>query len=571
MIKVEYRMLKKNGREKVNKKQDENGEAKPNKNAKSKKKYIKWLILLGVVIVIVVVVVSCLNRVQSALSGLTPLSDTTVLKYSELKDSISATGTVESVEKTNVYSTMSYTVKKVIAQVGDYVNVGDVLLELDKASIEKQIKEKELSMESQEDSTGQSLKSARDTYNAYKAGLEEGTNSSIISANSQVNTAWDNYEKAKKAYDDYYTLKKEGNVVSVNTAERTVNAKSEVYNIAKATREAAEAAHLGNTADPVLKAEYDAAVKAEIEAQAEYNNARDSYHDALYLANNNLTDLEKTMNSAYRNYEIALDSLTAAEVAAQNQLKAYKNSVDAARISANNDLSAYQLEEMKKDLEKASITAPVSGTITAVYAVEGGSSTGILFIIEDISSLIVETTVKEYDIASVKTGLKVDIKSDATRDEVFAGTVSLIAPTAKKNSQGVTDTTSDVQFHTEVKVDEKNTPLKIGMSVRLEFIIDKVEEVLSVPYDAVYKNDAGVDCVLLALEQEGGSYLLKEAVVTTGISNDLDIVISGDEIVPGVRVINDPKDYTDGQVIILADLSNMGSTNNFPMMGMQVG
>lgn len=551
-------MLKKSGTEKANKKQGENGEVKPTKSSKPKKKYIKWLILLGVVIVIAVVVVSCLNKAKSALSGLTPLSDTTVLKYTELKDSISATGTVESVEKTNVYSTMSYTVKKVIAKVGDHVNAGDVLLELDKASIEKQIKEKELSMENQENSSGQSLKSSRDTYNAYKAGLEEGTNSSIISAQSQVNTAWDNYEKAKKSYDDYVKLKKDGNVVSVNTAERTLAAKADVLNIAKA-------AALASPTDAAAK-------KNEIEAQADYNNALDNYHDALYLANNNLTDLEKTMNTAYRNYEVALDSLRAAEVAADNQLKSYKNSVDAARIATDNDLSAYQLEEMKNDLEKASITAPISGTITAVYAKEGGSSTGILFIIEDVSSLIVETTVKEYDIGAVKTGLKVDIKSDATRDEVFAGTVSLIAPTAKKNSQGETDTTSDVQFHTEVKVDEKNTPLKIGMSVRLEFIIDKVEEVLSVPYDAVYQNAAGVNCVLIALEQEGGSYLLKEVAVTTGISNDLDIAISGDEITPGVRVINDPKDYTDGQVIVLADMSSVGSSGGgFVMMGRSVG
>lgn len=66
-------------------------------------------------------------------------SDTQVLSYTDLESSVSATGTVESSDTTKVYSTLAYQVKSVLVEVGDVVQEGDLLAELDAEPIKNQI------------------------------------------------------------------------------------------------------------------------------------------------------------------------------------------------------------------------------------------------------------------------------------------------------------------------------------------------------------------------------------------------------------------------------------------------
>ena len=81
-------------------------------------------------------------------------SDTQVLEYADLESSISATGTVESSDTTKVYSTLAYQVKSVLVEVGDTVQEGDLLAELDAVPIENQIATHQTSMEVASGSAG---------------------------------------------------------------------------------------------------------------------------------------------------------------------------------------------------------------------------------------------------------------------------------------------------------------------------------------------------------------------------------------------------------------------------------
>lgn len=210
------------------------------------------------------------------------------------------------------------------------------------------------------------------------------------------------------------------------------------------------------------------------------------------------------------------------------------------------------MRQLRADLEDTKITAPCSGTVTAVYAKVGNSGGGLLFVIEDIEDLVIETSVKGYDIGTVQTGMNVNIYSDATGDKEIKGVISSIAPTTKKNSQGTTDTTSETTFAAEVAVTTKDIGLRIGMDVDLDYIVAEESDVFIVPYDAVYENCKGQECVLIASKTAQDQYTISELTVATGVSNDLDIIISGENVVEGLRVAiaramaNDP-------AIILAD------------------
>jgi len=78
------------------------------------------------------------------------------------------------------------------------------------------------------------------------------------------------------------------------------------------------------------------------------------------------------------------------------------------------------------------------------------------------------------------------------------------------------------------------------MTARYAFMEGSEMDVID---DAVYENEQGQTCVLAALEQEDGSYLICEYAVTTGMDDDLDLVIEGPEICEGLRIIHVPDLY----------------------------
>lgn len=600
---------------------------------KSKKKQGKKKLFFALALIVTTGLVVVPKLLKTKDSGpVLDLTDTTVLKYMDIENGISATGVVESAKSMTVYSTMSYIVQEVAVEVGDYVEEGQLLAQLDAQMIQDQIKSQELSMNQTVSNTAHQLKVAQENYENYKTGIDKGLNSSLNSAENQVDSAYDAYKKAEENYERFEEALENGENTTLNNAKITLdNAKSSLnsaetaYNSAKTAYDAAKevydqavsnstntAASLAeaeskletakgqlaalnqeyedakaaeNTgasspsrpsavilADILVKereisdiqatiAEYIAPVSdaaAELEkakaaltsaenqlstAQSAYKNANANYNATLTTVENTLEDYKDNVRSARDSFENAKTSLKATEKNVNEQLNSYANNVTAAQISANNSAQQESLRQLRSDLEDTAITAPCSGTITAVYAEVGKPGSGLLFVIEDVDNLIVDTSVKGYDMGDVKTGMEVVIRSDATGDQEFEGVITSIAPTSKKNAAGMTDTSGEATFATEVEIISKDTGLRIGMEAQLDYIVAQEENVLTVPYDAVYENEAGEYCVIAVIEQQNGSYLLKEIQVTTGMDDDLDIVISGEDVTEGLRVINDPDTY----------------------------
>ena len=211
------------------------------------------------------------------------------------------------------------------------------------------------------------------------------------------------------------------------------------------------------------------------------------------------------------------------------------------------------------DAAASDAAASVSGTVTAVYASVGSSGSGLLFVIEDTDHLVISTSVKGYDLGDVKTGMTVEIKSDATGDSVIPGTLTTIAPTAKKNQLGDTEASNDPSFEAEVSVDSAESGLRIGMEARLSYIIARQAHVLAVPYEAVFTDEAGQSCILVLRTQEKETYLVEKLPVTTGLDDDLDIAVSGTGVEEGLRVITDAKSYLSciGKTVTLAQATGL--------------
>ena len=569
------------------------------KKPKRKKRKLKkrWIVLA----VVVIAAAGFFLRKKGSGAQTVLTSDTQIISYQDLESSVSATGTVESSETTKVYSTLAYQVKSVLVEVGDVVHEGDLLAELDGEPIEDQLATQKASLETASGSAGAQVQSAYDAYDNYKQGLDAGLNASLIGAQSQVDTAYDAYVRAQNAYDRYkenVELGENTQVLSVEaqrnsaasaldqaeeaerTARKSVNTLNDSLDeIETRLEEIDEALKTPDTLEPgqleqlttektqletqktqletnleTAKDGLRQAQSAVDTAQSSYDIAQASYNAALRGEDQALSDYADAVDSAWKAYQTALTSLDSTKKGAEDQLESFSDTLAAANAGANMSVSEEAIRQLNETLDDTKITAPVSGTVTAVYATVGGSGSGLLFVIEDTDNLVVSTSVKGYDLGSVKTGMTVEIKSDATGDAVIPGTLTSIAPTAKKNQLGDTESSSDPSFEAEVKVESVSSGLRIGMEARLSYIIDRADHVLAVPYEAVYTDETGNSAILILRPQEKDSYLVESLSVTTGLDDDLDIAVSGAGVEEGLRVITDAKTYLSyvGKTVTLA-------------------
>ena len=617
----------------------------------------KWPVAVAVLLV-AALAVGLLASGKSGGGVIISPTETALLVRTDLEDSVSATGTVESAHSMTVYSTMAYTVQQVLVEVGDRVEEGQLLCKLDDQNIQDQIETQQAGLDASKAVSNASINAARDNYQQFKSNLEKGLNTTIISAENAVTNAYNAYIAAQNNYDRYLAGLQAGENTTllaqesalrnarkavenaydahekaqdgVETAEDALEDLEDAVREAKsARRQAADALaeyeeqlqdlndqiaaleqqetdlqqQIENAQDDSEKANlqarllevqgsitekgaeklvlqlqgaqvestYGAAQSAYLQAQAAqeqgkqglelaksqvetcanaiataeeaYETTLKQYNAALTSVDNALADYAKNVETAFAAYETAKTSLEAAKTAAQNQLKTYQNNLNSAYASADKSTTEATLRQLQADLESTEITAPMSGTVTAVYAKVGSAGSGLLFVIEDTENFVISTSVKDYDIAVVEEGTLATIRSDATGDDVYEGQVTYIAPTANKTALGVTDTSSDISFATDVAVTSRDTRLRIGLTVRMNLIVAQEKNVLAAPYDAIYTNGQNESCILIAEKQEDGTWLLREQVVECGLETDLDVAVKADGLTDGMTVISEPEAY----------------------------
>lgn len=280
------------------------------------------------------------------------------------------------------------------------------------------------------------------------------------------------------------------------------------------------------------------------------------------------------LDAAKQSAESAKQQQEATKNAIEQQIDSLQDSLVGSQLAAeSNRAQEIAIQKMQNTLEDASITAPVSGVVTAVYAKVGEPGNGLLFVVEDTESLKITTRIKEYDIANVQVGMPVTIKSDATGDKEISGTITYIAPAAVKSDTGSTQTSSNnsnVEFEAEVQVNDKDSGLRIGMNTRLTVLLEEKQDVFGVAYDSVVKKQDGTD-VLYALEpkstegKDASTYIVTEVPVTTGLETDFYIEVSGSNIQNGMSIVSDPQSVTPGMEVT-PDFAAAGQTA--PVIGL---
>lgn len=517
------------------------------------KKKKKGLIILAAIVAVVVVVVLVIpkNTVPVAMN-----ISMEALAKTDIRSTISATGTVESNTSKNVYSKLSGTqVKTLNVEVGDKVTEGEILALFDTQTIEDQIAQQKASMSDSAAKSQLSVEQSRKQYNQQVTDFQNDQNASLLTAQKNVSNASDALRDATYAVEHFGEDATSLTADELDAAGQAMKDRNYYSHSLRSyllsqkqveeAKEDLEAAKKTGNSNEITSAQngLDAEQKELDRSKHDFELAKESYPQVDYQYGQKKTaekQAQENLDLVMKQYEITFNNtLTSIDSAA--------DSVTGSKLNASQKVAQLNLQTMEKQLLDATVTAPVSGTITAVYAKEGAAATGLMFVIENTDSLKIKTTVKEFDLASVKVGQKVEIKSDATGEAVMEGSVISIAPTAVKNAEGSTKS-GTVEFETEISVDGSHDGLRIGMNARVNIITAEQKNVYAVPFDAVLADQSG-SFIYTAVPGEKDLYTAKKVTVTPGLETDFYLEIQGADLTDGMIVITNPTGITEGSPI----------------------
>jgi HlyD family secretion protein len=143
-----------------------------------------------------------------------------------------------------------------------------------------------------------------------------------------------------------------------------------------------------------------------------------------------------------------------------------------------------QLTAAEKTLEDYKVYAPFDGTISAVTAKQGDSLErgGALLSIRDFNQMEFTISVDELDISKVEVGQEVSVTVDALTD---TETTPLSGEVVYKAMEG-TSSNGVATYNVTIKINETKN-LLAGMNANATIILNKAEDALAVPLEAVTK------------------------------------------------------------------------------------
>ncbi len=289
------------------------------------------------------------------------------------------------------------------------------------------------------------------------------------------------------------------------------------------------------------------------------DNLTTTYNNALLTQKNNLAKDAVTIAgyaSSVQSAQNALDNLIASTNVAMQPAK--QSAIDSAQAQLANAQAAY--DQAKRNLDAATIKAPVAGDVASISTAVGGNvpttsapattsanATGFI-VLTNVSSLEVTGSFSEADAAKIKAGQPATYTFDALSGVNATGKVIGVdlLPTT---SGGVTS------YNATFSIDGTVPGLKPGMTATPTVEVGVATGVINVTAQAV--TTRGTRATVNIVTKMKGKEVLTPTRVVVGLKGD-----SADEIQSGLKV---------GDVVALPSVVRTTSTNGFAVGGVPGG
>ncbi len=268
----------------------------------------------------------------------------------------------------------------------------------------------------------------------------------------------------------------------------------------------------------------------------------------------NLAEAQQTYDRARKNFEQRI--IPAAEIdRARTALDAARANVSA--IEQRIEQARANVAAARDTLSKTTMTAPMSGIITALPVEEGEvavigtmNNPGTkLLTIADMSVVEAVMEVDETDVPNVKVGQRATVTIDAYPNKTFGGLVTEVGSSPIPSTTGGADA---VNFEVKIQVENPPAGVRPGFSASADIITGSRSKAISIPLQALVVREKPGSTPAKQQDEEG-VYVHKEGKATfvpvsTGLTGETNIEITkglteGEQIVTGpFRALRDLKD-----------------------------
>jgi len=544
---------------------------------KRRKKLIIWSSIGLVLIILIIVGIASAGK---------KIEYTTVLaEHGELKQSVDATGKVESAETIELNFKTTGRIAQIYVKAGDKVTAGQRLAMLEAGALNSSVADAQARLnQSLADHQKLLAGSSDEDIRILENKLEQ--------ERADLWTSQKNLENLKLSQSTELNNLKESTLTTLNNELTTTQAALEEIEDTLTDEDAQGTLSIKNTTvlntalDNQLIAEETFTIVEDLIDGLSFNSTNDEILNALESLKNNLDEIATTLsntldvlvatitssdlskseldtlksniktrqgyiNTAKTNLNTAKSNWTNKIVYYTDQINTYEAAIETAennfriaQAQLDAELSPPRQFEIDSSLAKvaqaranlnlnlsrlndAIITAPVDGTLTKRYLEPGEYASLANPVLEMIgeSNLQIEVDIPESDIAKISLMQDVSITLDAfSSDDVFEGKVVFVDP-AETIISDVVYYKVKVQFN---ELEELKNQIKPGMTANVTICTNKKENVLMVPARAV-KRDNG-DKYVEVLKGTKKKPVVEKVNVTTGLRGD-----SGIEIISGLK------------------------------------
>jgi HlyD family secretion protein len=401
-------------------------------------------VILGVVLV-AAVTAFVLWRTQQAQ---TPAGEThtATVERGTLLVAVSASGSIEPQTSADLTFETPGRVAEVRVNVGDEVEAGDVLAQLDTRQLSLQV---------------QQARSALAMAEAQLDQLEAGPRpEEVAAAEADLHAAQAQVSSAAAALDQI----EDGPTGAQIAAAEAQVAQAEMQHKLAQT----EYDRVRNTTDDeerIEQAAYDlyTAEKSLAAAQAALDDLQAGADaDDLRTAQSNVEAALAQQDAAQARLDLLLAGAT------EEQIADAEAQVERARAAA---------EQVELGMERAALRAPFDGTVAKVNVSAGEMApvTAPAITLLGTDGFRVDITVDEIDVGRLAVGQAAQVTLDALPDATLDGTVGRIAPAATLAQGGV------VTYDVIVALAPTDAPIRADMTANVTIVVDELADVLTIP------------------------------------------------------------------------------------------
>lgn len=479
-------------------------------------------------------------------SETTPLGtavEVTETALGEISTQYALTGKVAAADEIQIFPLLAGQVQTLSVQEGDKVSAGQELLTIDTSTVTSTLGSLQQSYSATQTSTQGSIesaqmgvKNAQSNLEQAKRGVEQAQRAYDQAQRSQeqaqrgVDQAQRNLEQTQATVEQAKRGVESANT-AVENAQIAVDQAQEASDNAHALFEAGAAAEQDVThADQALtqaKAGLESAQRGVLDAQQAVTNAEQgvlSVQEALLSAQDGV----KTANEAVQNAAMAKSNAEDGVAAAQRAVEQAQTGVSQARAQQTASLAQVQasIDQINSQASNGRVTAPCSGTVTAVNVKRGGmaSSAQPAVVIAENSNIEVSVAVAEDVFTKLHKGDTASVLITSVSDEPIDGHIDDLPVTANAQTN---------LYDISVILSGGATP-PIGSFATVTFYTDRRENILHIPTEAILTGDNEERYVFVVADEAGTT--VNKVTIEPGLANDTDTEIlsglnAGDKVV----------------------------------------